>query len=144
MIQGENNDAVRPAEEALFKPKQLTEAELLRANPLRHYDTSTLSTDIPSIPAPPKARKPSKTKPATGNFVPTGWVFPTEGALITDAKGKKEKRMFNWDAVYKNGEEWSFEEVRARERGLLGRQWRGELQEWERGWHQPGCESWNS
>lgn len=55
--------------------------------------------------------------------------------------GKKEKRMFNWDLVYKDGEEWSFEEIRAKQRGLYGKEWRGEVQEWESQWHKPGCES---
>jgi checkpoint serine/threonine-protein kinase len=52
-----------------------------------------------------------------------------------------EKRMMNWDAVFKNGDEWSFEEIRARERGLLGKAWRGDVKEWESTWHLPGCES---
>jgi checkpoint serine/threonine-protein kinase len=52
-----------------------------------------------------------------------------------------EKRMMNWDAVFKNGDEWSFEEVRARERGLLGKAWREDVKEWESAWHLPGCES---
>lgn len=49
--------------------------------------------------------------------------------------------MFNWDLVYKDGEEWSFEEIRAKQRGLYAKEWRGEVQEWERQWHKPGCES---
>jgi hypothetical protein len=61
--------------------------------------------------------------------------------LIKDSKGKPERRMFDWDAVYKGGEEWSFEEVKARQRGLLGREYRGDVKEWEMGWHLPGCES---
>lgn len=138
--QGSNQDAMRPAEEALFKPKQLTEAELLRADPLRHYDTANLSTDIPTIPAPPPSRKAHKSKPSSSKaFVPQGWEYPTDGPVITDAKGKKEKRMFDWDMVYKNGEEWSMEEIRARQRGLLGKRWKGDVQAWEREWHKPGC-----
>lgn len=119
----------------------MTEAELLRADPLRHYDTSDISNEIPTIPAPAPSRKPShKPRSKDKAFVPTQWELPTDGPLIKDAKGKSERRMFNWDAVYKNGEEWSFEEVRARERGLLGKQWRGDVQDWERGWHVAGCE----
>lgn len=51
-----------------------------------------------------------------------------------------ERRMFDWDSVYKGGEEWSFEEVRARQRGLMGKEWRNEVKEWEILWHVPGCE----
>lgn len=47
--------------------------------------------------------------------------------------------MFDWNMVYKNGEEWSMEEIRARQRGLLGKQWKGDVQKWEKGWHKPGC-----
>ena len=61
--------------------------------------------------------------------------------MIKDSKGKMEKRMLDWDAVFKNGQEWSFEEVRARERGLLGKEWRGAVKDWETSWHLPGCES---
>jgi checkpoint serine/threonine-protein kinase len=49
--------------------------------------------------------------------------------------------MFDWDAVYKGKEEWSFEEVKARQRGLLGREYRGDVKEWEMSWHLPGCAS---
>lgn len=138
-FQGDNKETVKAAEEALFKPKQQTLAELLRVDPLRHYDTSSVATSLPTMPAPPTTRKPPKPKSAAAFHVPIPWTCPTDGPLIKDAKGKGERRMFNWDAVYKNGEEWSFEEVRARERGLLGKEWRGEVKEWERGWHQAGC-----
>ncbi|OXG21450.1 checkpoint serine/threonine-protein kinase [Cryptococcus neoformans Ze90-1] len=130
-----------------------TEAELLKSDPLRHYDTTNLSTDIPSLPAPPSARKPPKplksnssasasTKPSSNinavRHVMQPWTCPTDGPLIKLANGTKERRMFNWELVYKDGEEWSFEEIRAKQRGLYGKEWRREVQEWERQWHKPG------
>nr|KIR49111.1 BUB protein kinase [Cryptococcus bacillisporus CA1280] len=133
-----------------------TEAELLKFDPLRHYDTTNLFTDIPSLPAPLSARKPPKpskstssqpapTKPSSSTnavrHVMQPWTCPTDGPLITLGNGKKEKRMFNWDLVYKDGEEWSFEEIRAKQRGLYGKEWRGEVQDWERQWHKPGSSS---
>ena len=133
---------VRPAENTLFKPKKLTDAELLKKNPLLHYDNETASTSLPSIPAPPSSRKPPR--PKVPVYVAEPWVCPSDGPLIKDSKGKMEKRMMNWDAVFKNGDEWSFEEVRARERGLLGKAWRGEVKEWESAWHLPGCESFSN
>ena len=136
--QGDNHEVNRSAEEALFKPKQLTEAELLKANPLKYYDTTDLPTTIPSLPAPPSARKPPRSKQAA--YVAQPWTCPTGGATTKDAKGKIETRMFQWDAVYRGGQEWSFEEIRARERGLLGKDSK-EVQAWERAWHKPGCKS---
>lgn len=68
------------------------------------------------------------------------WECPKDGPEVKDAKGKVQRRMFDWNATFKNNEEWSFEEVRARQRGLLGKEWRGEVKEWERQWHVPGCE----
>jgi checkpoint serine/threonine-protein kinase len=48
--------------------------------------------------------------------------------------------MFDWEKVYRNGEEYSFEEIRVRSLGLLGKEWRGEVKDWEMEWHAPGCE----
>lgn len=45
--------------------------------------------------------------------------------------------MFEWDEVFKNGEEWSFEEIRARRAGLLGDAGK-EVRDWEKQWHTPG------
>jgi hypothetical protein len=47
--------------------------------------------------------------------------------------------MFDWKAVMKDGDEWSFEEVRARARGLYQKEWK-DVKEWELNWHYPGCE----
>lgn len=118
----------------------MTEAELLKTDPLRHYDTSSVSTTVPSIPAPPSARKPPRPTKASSSFTPTPWSCPNDGPVVKDARGKTEKRMFDWNGVFKGGEEWSFEEVRARGRGLLGKEWKGEVKEWETRWHMPGCE----
>lgn len=126
----------RPAETTFFQPKKLTDAEQLKKNPLLHYDND--STSLPTIPAPPSSRKPPRPKVLA--YVAQPWVCPTEGQLIRDSKGKMEKRNLDFEAVFKNGEEWSFEEVRARERGLLGKEWRGAVKEWETSWHLPGCE----
>ena len=67
------------------------------------------------------------------------WECPTDGPEVKDAKGKTERRMFAWDAVFKGGEEWSFEEVRARQRGVLRKEYRGDVKGWETQWHEPGC-----
>jgi checkpoint serine/threonine-protein kinase len=66
------------------------------------------------------------------------WECPTDGPMVRTATGKVEVRKFDWDNVYKGGEEWSFEEVRARTRGLMGKEWRGNVKGWERAWHKPG------
>ncbi|KAL7424504.1 protein kinase [Cryptotrichosporon argae] len=118
-----------------------TEAEMIRANPLRHFDVAAASTSalaIPSLPAPPAPHSARKPKPKKREaYTPAPWVCPTEGAETRDSKGKVERRAFDWDAVYRGGEEWSFEEVRARARGMLGKD-SGEVKAWERAWHKPG------
>lgn len=69
------------------------------------------------------------------------WAVPSDGPELKDSKGRvKERRMFDWEQVYKHEDEWSFAEIRARQRGLLGKSWRGEVKEWETTWHAPGCE----
>ena len=74
----------------------------------------------------------------SSHFVMQPWACPADGQEIVDAKGKIERRMFPWDAVFKSDEEWSFEELRARQRGILGKEYRKDVQEWERAWHEPG------
>nr|XP_019043872.1 BUB protein kinase [Kwoniella bestiolae CBS 10118]OCF22802.1 BUB protein kinase [Kwoniella bestiolae CBS 10118] len=134
------NEGIRSADEVFVRQRQPpTEAELLKSDPLRHYDTSELPTSIPSLPAPPSARKPPRpAKSSTIGFVMKPWECPKDGPETKNAAGKVERRMFEWNAVYKNDDEWSFEEIRARQRGLLGKEWRGEVKDWERGWHNPG------
>ncbi|WWC91964.1 uncharacterized protein L201_006917 [Kwoniella dendrophila CBS 6074] len=134
------NEGIRAAEEVFVRQRQPpTEAELLKSDPLRHYDTSDLPTTIPSLPAPPSARKPPKPTKSSSHFVPKPWECPRDGPEIKSATGKTERRMFDWNAVFKNNDEWSLEEVRARQRGLLGKEWKGEVKDWERAWHQPGA-----
>ena len=133
------------AEDVLAKSKHpLNEAELLRSDPLRNYDTSSLSTTVPSIPSlpavPSTRRPPRPAKASSSQFVMRPWECPTDGPEVKGNGGKVERRMFDWDSVYKGREEWSFEEVRARQRGLMGKEWRGEVKEWESAWHIPGCE----
>ncbi|WWD19886.1 hypothetical protein CI109_104355 [Kwoniella shandongensis] len=134
------NDAVRAADEVFSRIRQQppTEAELLKSDPLRHYDTSALSTDIPSLPAPPSARKPPKASKPAAHFVMKPWECPTDGPEVRSNAGKVERRMFDWNNVFKGNDEWSFEEVRARQRGLIGKEWKGEVKEWEMAWHKPG------
>ncbi|WVF67371.1 hypothetical protein IAT40_002126 [Kwoniella sp. CBS 6097] len=132
------NEGVRAAEEVFARIRQPpTEAELLKADPLRHYDTSALSTAVPSLPAPPSVRKVPKPIKSS-HFVMQPWECPKDGPEVKGSNGKVERRMFDWDSVYKGNDEWSFEEVRARQRGLLGKEWRGEVRPWERTWHMPG------
>ncbi|EIW72040.1 hypothetical protein TREMEDRAFT_26019 [Tremella mesenterica DSM 1558] len=133
----DNNDALVATEDIFSRTKpSLTEAELLRSDPLKNFDTTGLSSSsaIPILPPPQSARKPPRPK----HFVKSPWECPTGGGEVKDAKGKMERRMFDWDSVFKNGEEWSFEEVRAREKGLLGRE-TGEVRDWEKVWHLPGA-----
>ncbi|RXK35097.1 BUB protein kinase [Tremella mesenterica] len=135
----DNNDALVATEDIFSRTKpSLTEAELLRSDPLKNFDTTGLSSSsaIPILPPPQSARKPPRPK----HFVKSPWECPTGGGEVKDAKGKMERRMFDWDSVFKNGEEWSFEEVRAREKGLLGKE-TGEVRGWERVWHLPGATS---
>jgi len=114
---------------------------MLRHDPLRFFDTSTVPAGIPSLPAPPAARKVPKPSKPSQTISAIKWECPTDGPEVKDAKGKVQRRMFDWNAVFKGGEEWSFEEIRARQRGLLGKEWRGEVKDWERTWHAAGCES---
>ncbi|KAK8853458.1 hypothetical protein IAR55_004165 [Kwoniella newhampshirensis] len=134
------NDAVRAADEVFSRIKQQppTEAELLKSDPLRHYDTTALSTDIPSLPAPPSARKPPKPSKPLSHFVMKPWECPTDGPEVKGNGGKVERRMFDWNNVFRGKDEWSFEEVRARQRGLMGKDWRGDVKDWEKTWHKPG------
>jgi checkpoint serine/threonine-protein kinase len=123
----------------------MTDAELLRLDPLRHYDTTGVATaafpTTASLPPPPQPRKkpPKVTKQSTA-FVKEPWEVPAGGREVQSSSGKTERRMFDWDEVYRNGDEWSFEEVRARKMGLLGKTWRGDVADWEREWHRPGGE----
>jgi len=121
----------------------LNEAELLKADPLRYYDTSAVSTTVPAVPtvpAPPLTRKvPKQARASPSQYVMQPWECPTDGPELKGNGGKVERRMFDWKNVYKGGEEWSFEEVRARQRGLLGKEWKADIGEWETGWHKPDC-----
>lgn len=139
-----DNGSVRKADEVFTRVRQRSnETDMLRSNPLQNFDTSAMSSSlptIPSLPAPPVARKVSRPKSSSSHFVMLPWECPVDGPEVKDAKGKIQRRMFDWSQVFKNQEEWSFEEVRARQRGLLGKEWRGAVQDWERGWHRPGCE----
>ncbi|ODO01472.1 hypothetical protein I350_06292 [Cryptococcus amylolentus CBS 6273] len=148
---------VQGASEVFSRHRQPpTEAELLKSDPLRHYDTSSLSTDLPSLPAPPSARKPPRltkvaapaagaapapAKAAQAKYVMQPWTCPSDGPLVKMANGKQERRMFDWDMVYKDGDEYNFEQIRAKQRGLYGREGRGEVQAWEREMHKPGSTS---
>ena len=131
-----------PADELFSRARsQTSEAEMLRHDPLRFFDTSSIPSGIPSLPAPPAARKAPKPSKPSQTISAIKWECPKDGPEVKDAKGKIQRRMFDWDAVFKGDEEWSFEEIRARQRGLLGKEWRGEVQGWERTWHAAGCES---
>lgn len=132
---------MRPAEEVFTRAKPtLTEAEMLKADPLRNFDASSLVTTTASLPAPPSARKPPRpVKASTSNFVKPTWECPTDGPRIKGSSGKTELRRFDWDAVFRNGSEWSFEEVRAKARGLHGKEWKGDIKNWELQWHSAGC-----
>lgn len=140
-----DNSAIRPADNIFSRARQPpTEAELIKSDPLRYYNLTASarseSATAPSLPPPPSARKPPRPQSTRSGWRPTTWEFPTDGPETRDSKGRiKERRVFPWSEVYKHDEEWSFEEVRARQRGLLGKEWRGEVQSWEHAWHAPGC-----
>lgn len=139
-----DNGAVRHADDAqaglVIRAKApLSEAEQLRDDPLKNYDTSNVSKSVPTLPPPPpSARKPAPKKKREPAHVMQPWVCPTGGPERPTAKGKIERCMFDWDATFKGGEEWSFQEVRAKKLGLFGREWKP-LKDWEKGWHKPGA-----
>lgn len=138
-----DNGAVRHADDAqaglVIRAKApLSEAEQLRDDPLKNYDTSNVSKSVPTLPPPPSVRKPAPKKKREPAHVMQPWVCPTGGPERPTAKGKIERCMFDWDATFKGGEEWSFQEVRAKEMGLFGREWKP-LKAWEKGWHKPGA-----
>lgn len=139
-----DNGAVRHADDAqaglVIRAKApLSEAEQLRDDPLKNYDTSNVSKSVPTLPPPPpSARKPTHKKKREPAHVMEPWVCPTGGPERPTAKGKMERVMFDWDATFKGGEEWSFQEVRAKKLGLFGKEWKP-LKDWEKGWHKPGA-----
>lgn len=127
------------------------EAEALRADPLRFYDlpagATAASNDLPPAPAMPKIRSVSGSKKASSSAsasssTPSGaaWTMPEEGRDVPGKNGKVERRMIEWDQVFRDGDEWSFEEIRARRAGLArsGRVLKA-VEDWERNWHQPGA-----
>lgn len=63
--------------------------------------------------------------------------MPNEGRDVPGKNGKIERRMIEWEEVFRAGEEWSFEEIRARRAGLLGSADK-DLRDWELQWHAPG------
>ncbi|CED82687.1 protein kinase [Phaffia rhodozyma] len=79
---------------------------------------------IPStMPSTTQSRKPSL-KTVVGSSTGylsrfTKWEVPDRTAPLNKA-GKPESRKFCWDEVYRDGKEWTFEEIRARRMGLLG------------------------
>lgn len=103
-----------------------SDAERLRSDPLKNFSQSSHGFSAPNtsqqIISAPGA---------------TPWSVPNEGREVPGKNGKIERRMFEWDEVFKNGEEWSFEEIRARRAGLLGDAGK-DVREWERQWHAPG------
>lgn len=141
--------SVRPAastEEVFGRRQPSSEAELLRADPLRHYNLSAQDKPSPgaslptvTIPTPsrPKAAPASRTAEAAAPGVGLAWTVPEGGRDVAGKNGKVERRMFEWDEVFKHGEEWSFEEVRARRIGLI-KIAQTEVREWEAAWHSPG------
>lgn len=137
-----DNGAVRHADDqglVIRSKAPLSEAELLRDDPLKNYDTSNVSKTVPTLPPPPtSARKPAPKKRREAAHVMQPWVCPTGGPERPTAKGKIERCMFDWDATFKGGEEWSFQEVRAKKLGLFGRDWKP-LKDWEKSWHGPGA-----
>jgi checkpoint serine/threonine-protein kinase len=48
------------------------------------------------------------------------WEVPDSTPPL-NKKGKPEVRKFKWDMVFRDGREWSFEECRARDQGVLGK-----------------------
>lgn len=134
------NAVAVPATDVIRASGPMSEAELLRSDPLRHYDNVAATSSAPApLPAlPTSVRKPAPKKRVTSNkHVMMPWECPTGGPETQLPNGKTERRMFDWEATFKGGEEWSFEEVRARKLGLLGNDWKP-LKEWERNWHAPG------
>lgn len=160
---GADNGTAIAAGDVIRAKAPPNEAEMLRFDPLRNFDVGPINPNLPVPPptvapaAPTSARKPQpKSREARekergerkdkekrrerSKYVMEPWTCPTDGPEVRDAKGKLERRMFDWDAVFKGGEEYSFEEVRARQRGLLGKQYKP-VADWEREWHAGGATS---
>lgn len=107
-----------------------SDAEMLRSDPLKNFAHSAASSSSNSVAGQSKTAAPGA----------TAWSVPNEGREVPGKNGKIERRMFEWDEVFRNGEEWSFEEIRARRAGLLGSVGR-EVRDWEMQWHAPGGQS---
>jgi hypothetical protein len=109
-----------------------SDAEMLRSDPLKNFAQNA------SIPHAASSSTHSSTGPSTAPAPgATAWSVPNEGREVPGKNGKIERRMFEWDEVFRNGEEWSFEEIRARRSGLLGSVGK-EVRDWEKQWHAPG------
>lgn len=140
--------ASRPAlsaDEVFSRRLPTTEAELLRVDPLRHYNLTsnkpTSPSGLPTVTIPTPSRPKSAPKPATVTIgAGASWTVPDEGRDVPGKNGKVERRMFEWEEVFKHGDEWSFEEVRARKAGLL-KIAMSEVGSWEKAWHEPGATS---
>ncbi|KAJ9104483.1 hypothetical protein QFC21_001979 [Naganishia friedmannii] len=106
-----------------------SDAERLRSDPLKNFGQSS------HVSGDPSTSQTILLAPGAGP-----WSVPNEGREVPGKNGKIERRMFEWDEVFKNGEEWSFEEIRARRAGLLGAAGK-DVRDWEKQWHAPGATS---
>jgi checkpoint serine/threonine-protein kinase len=133
-----------PADEVFSRRLPTTEAELLRLDPLRHHNISsskpTSPSSLPTVTIPTPSRPKSAPKPAVATIgAGPEWSVPNESRDVIGKNGKIERRMFEWDEVFKHGDEWSFEEVRTRRAGFL-KIALSEVGDWEKTWHEPGGE----
>ncbi|KAJ9111395.1 hypothetical protein QFC19_001164 [Naganishia cerealis] len=112
-----------------------SDAEQLRSDPLKNFAQTSQTPGVPPIAEIGKKLSTGQQHVSAPGATP--WSVPNEGKEVPGKNGKIERRMFEWDEVFKNDEEWSFEEIRARKAGLLGNVGK-EVREWERQWHAPG------
>lgn len=125
-----------PQDDAAFvKPLPPTfVADSIRSDPLKNFgkDTKKVASD---------GKKSSKTKSSSLKTRPVAAANTDEGQEVIGKNGKIERRMFQWDQVFRNGTEYCFEELRAASMGLGDSSSSGwgakDVRDWELEWHTP-------
>lgn len=115
-------------------------ADSIRADPLKNFSTKESKKASSSSEKKSSKSKSSSSRSKTPVSTNTG----DEGQEVVGKGGKIERRMFQWDEVYRNGTEFCFEEIRAARMGLGSGSSSGwgakEVRDWELEWHTPMCE----
>lgn len=113
-------------------------ADSIRSDPLRNF-----GKDAKKVA--PDGKKSSKTKLSSSKPKLTAAANTDEGQEVIGKNGKIERRMFQWDQVFRNGTEYCFEELRAASMGLGNSSSSGwgakDVRDWELEWHTPTSKS---